>query len=59
MRAAPFIAVLILFVAIAASGITQRIDLSLLDLEFKLLRHWLPRAAPRDVVVVGIDERST
>lgn len=64
MRAVRFTAILILCAGIAASGLTERIDLALLDLEFKLLRRWLPRPKeeemrPRDVVIVGIDERST
>jgi class 3 adenylate cyclase len=59
MRAARFTAVLILCVGVAASGLTERIDLAVLDLEFRLLRRWLPRDATREVVVVGIDERST
>jgi class 3 adenylate cyclase/CHASE2 domain-containing sensor protein len=46
-------------VAVAASGVTERLDQRALDLEFSLLHRWLPRAAPREVVVVGIDEQST
>lgn len=58
MRAAKVTAVVVACAAIAASGITERLDLAALDLEFRLLRRWLPRPAPREVAVVGIDERS-
>jgi len=50
--------VVVVCIALAASGITERLDLAALDLEFRLLRRWLPRPAPREVAVVGIDEQS-
>lgn len=41
--------------AAAATGITQRVDLQLLDAQFQLLRRAFPRPVARDVVLVGID----
>jgi adenylate cyclase len=58
MRAARISAVVAVCAAVAASGITERLDLAALDAEFRLLRRWLPRPAPREIMVVGIDERS-
>jgi adenylate cyclase len=53
-----FAAVLLASVAIAALDLAAPLDLRLLDLQLKALRHWHPRAAS-EVVVVGIDEDTT
>ncbi len=53
-----FSAILLICAALAATGLAERLDLAALDLEYRLLRHSLPRAAAREVVVVGIDEAS-
>ena len=53
-----FAAVLLASLAIAALDLAAPLDLRLLDLQFKALRHWHPRAAS-EVVVVGIDEDTT
>ena len=58
MPAVRFLAVLAACVAVGASGVAERADLAALDLEFRLLRHWLPREAASEVAVVGIDEAS-
>jgi adenylate cyclase len=58
MRPARFFAVLAACLAAGASGIAGRADLAVLDLEFRLLRSWMPREATKDVAVVGIDEAS-
>jgi class 3 adenylate cyclase len=58
MRAARFTAILVLCVAVAASGLTERLDLALLDLEFRLLGERPSLPPEKDVVVVGIDEQS-
>jgi len=49
-----FAAVLLASVAIAALELAAPLDLRLLDLQFRALRHWHPRPAS-EVVVVGID----
>ncbi len=56
-RVPGFAAVLALSVAIAATGITERLDLRLLDFQQRLLAKWLQRPAP-EVAVVGIDEKT-
>ena len=38
------------------TGAAERLDLKLLDSQFKLLRAWSPQTVAKDVVVVGIDE---
>src|SRR5688572_12411206 len=58
MRAARFTAILVLCVAVAASGLTERLDLAILDLEFRLLGQRPSLPPEKDVVVVGIDEKS-
>ena len=59
MHRAKVAAVVLACTAIAASGITERLDLRTLDLGFRLLHRWLARPAAREVAVVGIDEQST
>lgn len=58
MPAVRFLAVLVACVVVGASGVAERADLAALDLEFRLLRQWLPREAAKEVMVVGIDEAS-
>lgn len=58
MRRWIFAAVLLAAVAIAALELAAPLDLRLLDLQFKALRHSHPRPAS-EVVVVGIDEDTT
>lgn len=55
-RLAPFVAVLLIGTLIGAFRITEPLDLKLLDSQFRLLRAWFPQPAPREVVVVGVDE---
>lgn len=43
-------------VAFAGFGLGERLDLKLLDSQFRLLRAWFPQPVAREVVVVGIDE---
>ena len=38
--------------------VAERIDLVLLDVEFDLLRKFDPKAAPDDIIIVGIDDRT-
>jgi|SRR5688572_4823402 len=52
-------------VAIALAGLlfsltpfAERLDDALLDLEWRLLRKFAPRAAPDDIIIVGVDEAS-
>ena len=43
-------------IALAGLGLVERLDLKLLDAQFRVLRAWFPQPAAREVVVVGIDE---
>lgn len=57
-RWAGFLALLALSLALALSGLAEKLDLGLLDAQYSLLRSHFPRSAQREVVVVGIDEAS-
>lgn len=59
VRRSVFAAVLAASLAVAALELAEPLDLRLLDLQFRALRAWHPRAATPDVVVVGIDEDTT
>ena len=52
-------------VAIALAGflfsitpIAERLDHALLDLQWSLLRKFVPRSAPDDIIIVGVDDRT-
>lgn len=55
-RLAVFAVVVIFAVLLGATRAAELPNLKILDLQFKLLRAQFPRAVPRDVVVVGVDE---
>ena len=58
-RRRAFAAVLVLCLGIGALDLAAPLELRLLDLQFKALRSWFPRASRSEVVVVGIDEETT
>ena len=41
------------------AGLLDSSQHRLLDAQFRLLRAWFPRPAPREVVIVGVDEETT
>ena len=53
-----FLAVLAAGAALAGLGLAERLDLKLLDAQFRVLRAWFPQPAAREVVVVGVDEET-
>jgi len=58
-RSVPFLAILLCGALLAATRAVEPLDLKVLDLQFRLLRAWLPGSVQREVVVVGIDEETT
>ena len=52
--------IIVIFTASAAGalGLLRPLDNILIDAQFRVLRHWFPRAATRDVVVVAVDEET-
>lgn len=56
---AGFLVLLVVTPLIAFLSLLEPLDQRLLDIEFRLLRSWFPRPAPREVVIVGIDEETT
>ncbi|RPI48226.1 MAG: CHASE2 domain-containing protein, partial [Betaproteobacteria bacterium] len=57
IRSLAFAALVALSALLALSRATELLDLHTLDLQFRVLRTWLPRPAP-EVVIVGIDHES-
>jgi class 3 adenylate cyclase/CHASE2 domain-containing sensor protein len=57
-RFALLAAIVLLGALSGALGVTESLDLKLLDLQFRLLRARAPQAVAREVVVVGIDENT-
>jgi adenylate cyclase len=55
-RFAPFAGIVLLGSVIGALGVTEPLDLKLLDLQFRLLRALSPQPVAREVVIVGVDE---
>ncbi|MBI3043634.1 MAG: adenylate/guanylate cyclase domain-containing protein [Betaproteobacteria bacterium] len=55
-RHIPFLVVLLCGALLALTGVTERYEVKLLDLQFKFLRERYPQPIARDVVVVGVDE---
>jgi class 3 adenylate cyclase len=53
-----YVCIALVGVALAATGVLEFADRAIVDTQFRVLRTWLPRPAPRDVVVVAIDEES-
>lgn len=58
VRAFAFVAVALLGLALAFTPWVERIDNAVLDAQWSVLRKFAPRAAPPDIVIVGIDERT-
>src|SRR5687768_15527336 len=58
MRALGVAAIALAGLAFALSGLADRLDNLLLDVQWKILRRIDSRPAPDDIVIVGIDEAS-
>ena len=58
VRAFAFVAVALLGLALAFTPWVERLDSILLDAHWSVLRKFAPRAAPADIVIVGVDERT-
>jgi class 3 adenylate cyclase len=54
-----FLLLVLAVLALAASGWTSRLDLALLDAEFRLLRKLRQADSPQKVTLIGIDEATT
>jgi class 3 adenylate cyclase/CHASE2 domain-containing sensor protein len=59
MRAGAAVLGLLLAAGLAAAPVFDRLDLMLLDAQFKMLRRYAPRPVQKDVVVVAFDETTT
>ena len=58
MRGFAVVAVALAGLALAFTPSLERLDNALLDLQWAVLRKFDPRPAPRDIVIVGLDEKS-
>jgi adenylate cyclase len=54
-----FFILVIVALLIAVLEMARPIDFRVLDLQFRLLRSWVPRPVTPDVVIVGVDDEST
>ena len=58
-RITQFGVVFLFLASVVGFGITTQVDLRILDLQYLVLRHWIPRPSSGQPVLIGIDEATT